>query len=61
MLMFLMGTHPRVGKNSDIQILSLGRCPDRTTDPLNIICGFLLKADDQVSPLTHGVVTHFAV
>jgi hypothetical protein len=53
MLMFLMGTHPRVGSNSDIRILSLGRCPDRPTDPLHVICGFLLKADDQVSPHTH--------
>jgi hypothetical protein len=56
MLVFLMGTHPRVGNNSDIRILSLGRCPERPTDPLSIICSFLLKADDQASSIFAAVM-----
>ena len=56
MLAFLMGTHPRVGKESDIQILYLGRIQSRPlrtqlpiANPLSVICDILLSTDDQAA------------
>ena len=47
MLAFLLGTHPRAGKDSDIQVLHLGRVQARTTNPLIVIYDILISTDDQ--------------